>query len=118
MGRTMVSDAVAPWAESVLFTADDLAALPDDLWHYELVEGRLVRMPPTGATDGDMTSGLNFLLRSFVTPRQLGAVLAGETGFNLSRPGGPETVLAADVAFIASTTMPPQDVRAEAGFLR
>ena len=49
----MVADTVAPWAETVLFTADDLARLPDDGWQYELVEGRLVRMPPPGAAHGE-----------------------------------------------------------------
>ena len=33
-------------------TADDLFQLPDDGYKYELVEGELIRMPPTGANMG------------------------------------------------------------------
>jgi hypothetical protein len=29
-------------------TTEELLALPDDGWQYELVEGRLVRLPPSG----------------------------------------------------------------------
>ncbi|HWE60697.1 MAG TPA: hypothetical protein VHB98_03225, partial [Chloroflexota bacterium] len=46
------ADTLAPWAELVAdidpMTAEELAALPDDGWQYELVEGTLVRMPPSG----------------------------------------------------------------------
>jgi Uma2 family endonuclease len=114
----MVVDAVAPWGELVLFTADDLAALPDDGWHYELVEGRLVRMAPTGGAHGEVTGDLVVLLRPFVLQRRLGTVSPPETGFLLSFPGEPETVLAPDLAFIASATMPREEVRAQAGYLR
>ena len=49
----MVTDVLlAPWAAPApppysgrLFTAADLAALPEDGWLYELVAGHLVRMP-------------------------------------------------------------------------
>jgi hypothetical protein len=33
---------IAPWAEPVLVTAEELLARADDAWHYELVEGRKV----------------------------------------------------------------------------
>lgn len=114
----MVADAVAPWAEAVLFTAEDLAALPDDAWHYELVEGRLVRIPPTGAAHGSMNVSAAALLREFVSTRKLGTVLAGDPGFILSRIDEPDTVLAPDVAYISSPTMAPEVVRAETGYLR
>jgi Uma2 family endonuclease len=114
----MAVDAVAPWAEPVLFTAADLAAMPDDAWHYELVEGRLVRMPPTGAAHGSMNVRVAVLLEEFVSKRQLGTVMVGETGFILSGVGEPDTVLAPDVAFVSAARMPPEEVRAETGYLR
>ncbi len=50
--RAVPPEPVAPWAEVVPdmppLTEDDLLALPDDGWQYELVEGVLVRMPPSG----------------------------------------------------------------------
>lgn len=50
--RARSADTLAPWAEIVphtgLMTEEELLALPEDGWRYELVEGRLVRMPPSG----------------------------------------------------------------------
>src|SRR5579863_4831916 len=54
-GTHMAHDtgSLASWAEVVPgaqpMTVDDLLALPDDgCWQYELVEGKLVRMPGSG----------------------------------------------------------------------
>ena len=55
---------VAPWAELApsyrgrLFTAADLAALPEDGWLYELVAGHIVRMPPPEGRHGRLESKL------------------------------------------------------------
>ncbi len=47
--RTALANPRAPWAEIVPnmppMTTDELPAIPDDGWAYELVEGVLVRMP-------------------------------------------------------------------------
>jgi Uma2 family endonuclease len=102
----MASDTVAPWAEPVLYTADDLAGMPDDAWHYELVRGRLVRMPPTGWEHGSLESRLDRILAAFVDEHRLGTVVVGEAGFLLSRPGEEETVLGADVAYVAAGRTP------------
>lgn len=98
----MASDTIAPWAEPVLATIDDLLARDDDGWRYELVEGRLVRMPPTSFEHGDVEATVVEELRRFVREHGLGRVVSGEPGFHLSGPGEPDTVLAADVAFVAS----------------
>ncbi len=106
---------VAPWAEPApppysgrLFTAGDLAALPEDGWLYELVAGRLVRMPPPKERHGYLESEIGGTLRAFIKPRGLGRVYVGETGFDLTRPGEPvETVLGADVAFLQAGRVPP-----------
>ena len=93
---------VAVLERARVWTAADLWALPDDLDHrYELVEGRLVKMSPTGGSHGRRASDLNGALWSHVTRQGLGVVLGAETGFNLTRPGERrETVLAPDVAFV------------------
>lgn len=48
----MAHETLAPWAEIApgfgRMTLDELLALPQDEWMYELVEGRLVRMPASG----------------------------------------------------------------------
>lgn len=107
----MAHDTLAPWAETViqsdrLMSADDLAHLPDEGRGYELVEGRLVKMAPTKGRHGDVTADLIAALRVFAKARHLGRVLASETGFLLSRPGQPDTVLAPDVSFVRTEHVP------------
>jgi Uma2 family endonuclease len=81
------------------FTADELLALPDDGWRYELVKGELIRMSPTGQEHGVLTLNLAAPLHAFVKHNKLGIVCAAETGFVLSRD--PDTVRAPDIAFIS-----------------
>ena len=87
-------------------TAQDLARLADDGWTYELVEGRLLRLPLAGTHNGGISMSLGAPLAVYVRQHQLGRVFAAETGFLLSRLGDPETVLGADVAFVGSQRMP------------
>jgi Uma2 family endonuclease len=110
----MTHDSGAPWAEPVPeagmpMTVDELARLPDDACRYELVEGRLVRMSPTGGRHGRISLRLGAVLNSFVEAHGLGCVTGAETGFLLSRPGEPETVLAPDVAFVRAEHVPPEN---------
>ena len=93
---------------SRLSTAADLLAMPHDLDHrYELVEGRLVTMAPTGGTHGRRTFDLAAALGVYAMQHGLGVVLGAETGFNLTRPGERrETVLAPDVAFVRAENAP------------
>jgi Uma2 family endonuclease len=102
----MASDTIAPWAEPVLATVDDLLAVADDCWHYELVEGRLVRMSPTSFEHGEVELALGSELRRFVRLHGLGRVVSGEPGFYVSGPGEPDTVLAPDLAFVSSNRIP------------
>ncbi len=91
-----------------VWTSADLRAMPDDLDHrYELVEGRLVRMSPTGGSHGRCSSDLNGALWTYATSHGVGVVLGAETGFNLTRSGERrETVLAPDVAFVRAEHAP------------
>jgi Uma2 family endonuclease len=90
----MAHDILAPWAELVPdapypMTADELARLPEDGWNYELVQGRLVRMPPTAGGHGTIAARLTRVLGQFAAAHHLGEVLAAETGFfqGLPTPG-------------------------------
>jgi Uma2 family endonuclease len=114
----LAHDPVAPWAEPVLFTARDLATLPDDARRYELVEGKLVQMPPTGFEHGSLATKIISILDAFVRDRHLGRVVASETGFLLSQPGEPDTVLAPDAAFVAAARIPPPGSPDRQGFAR
>ncbi len=107
---------IAPWAEPVpgverRVTADELLRWPDnphDLWRYELVAGRLVRMSPTGFEHGEVTLNLSAPLHSFVKTHRLGAVTAAETGYLLSHPDEGDTVFAPDIAFISTSRLANQ----------
>ena len=104
----MITDVlVAPWAEPVpeaagrQYTADELAGLRDDGWAYELVEGRLVRMPPPKPDHGYLEMEIGGALRAFVKANGLGRVFAGDAGFDLTVPGDSgSTILGADVSFV------------------
>jgi Uma2 family endonuclease len=101
----------APWAEpmpeaGMPLTAGDLARLPDDGRGYELVEGKLVRMSPTGGRHSYALVELVIALGAFVKSHRLGFVGTGEQGFMLSKPDEPDTVLAPDVAFVRAERIP------------
>src|SRR5436305_1543911 len=104
-------DPIAPWAELVpntgIMSTDDLYALPDDGWQYELVEGRLVRMPPEGFKASRLAMRLATRIDSFVEAHALGAVTGSSGGYHLSRPGQRDTTLAPDVAFVRAEHLPP-----------
>jgi Uma2 family endonuclease len=107
----MTRAAVAPWAETVpeaprLMTAADLLRLPDDARGYELVEGRLVRMSPSGGGHGKWAARPISALGHFVDDHHLGIVASSETGFLISQPGEPDTVLAPDAAFVRADRVP------------
>ncbi len=89
------------------FTADDLLTLPDDGWQYELVQGRLLQMPPAGIDHGAPTDNLYFALAVHVRTHGLGKLYPAETGFNLRQPDETEdTVLAADITFVRAERVP------------
>ncbi len=106
---------LAPWAELApsyvgrILTTADLAALPEDGWLYELVEGRVVRMPPPKSYHGYLELEIGATIRAHVKPHGMGRVYVGETGFDLTLPGEPkQTVLGADVAFLRTERVPPE----------
>lgn len=118
----MARETFAPWADVVVdapvMTADDLAALPDDPYKYELVEGRLVRMPPPTPPHGYFASRLGSRLTNFVEAHRLGAVFDNDTGFRLSPVGGPDTVLGPDVSFVRTERLPSLDPLEWSGYFR
>jgi Uma2 family endonuclease len=84
-------------------TAEQLLAMPDDGWRYELVDGELRRMSPAGQEHGRVAMNLGGRLSQFVRERALGVVFAAETGFLLRRQ--PDTVRAPDVAFVSASRL-------------
>ena len=85
-------------------TAKELLHLPEDGYRYELVKGELIRISPTGARHGSLTSRLHRRLADYVEDRQLGVICAAETGFQLEQ--NPDTVRAPDISFVSKARVP------------
>ena len=104
------ADTLAPWAEVVPNTGsmavEDLPALADDGWQYELVEGRLVRMPPSGGEASNIAMRLAVRLGVYVEDHHLGELTGEQGGYDFSTLGQPDTELAPDVAFVRTDRLP------------
>jgi len=112
----MQSETLAPWAEIVPdapypLTIDGMftfAAAPEhEHWMYELVDGRLVRMPLSGGEASLIGARLVAALLTFVEDRNLGCVTAADGEYDLTLPGETtETALGPDVAFVRAERVP------------
>ncbi len=90
-----------------LYTADDLWMLShaDDDKRYELDEGTLIEMAPTGDIHGAVVAQMTYLIMAYVRPRDSGDVSGAETGYRLST--NPDIVRAPDVGFIVKARLKP-----------
>jgi Uma2 family endonuclease len=92
---------------TTLMTEEDLLRMPDDGHRYEMINGELRQMPPTGYDHGRTTHNLSLELGSHVRKHKLGDMLAAETGFMIDRTKDDRiTVRAADIAFVAKGRVP------------
>lgn len=111
----MAQETLAPWAEIVSdapypMSIDELMALNnDDGTTYELVEGRLVRMPPSGGGASSMGMSFGAALTVYVQSHGLGRVTGADGEFELTIPGRSPTALAPDVAFVRADRLPARD---------
>jgi Uma2 family endonuclease len=96
--------AYVPNMPATLMTAEDLlhASISDK--RTELVRGVLVIREPAGDRHGRVTMNLTIRLGTHVERVAAGQLFAAETGFTLSR--APDTVRAADIAFIRRERLP------------
>ena len=83
----------------ILMTGEELFRRPD-LGPCELVNGRIVPLPPTGADHGFVEARLTRRLTAYAEDTGRGEVMSGEAGFYIRR--GPDTVRAPDAAFISN----------------
>ena len=81
-----------------LITGEELLAM-GDIGPCELIDGRIVRMNPTGLQHGNIEIALGSALREFVRKRGLGRVVGGEVGIYTRR--NPDRVRGADLAFVS-----------------
>ena len=81
-----------------LMTAEELIAMPDDGYRYELVRGEIRKMAPPGAYHGKSATRVGRSLANHVDENDLGEVYIAETGFRIG--SDPDHVRAPDVAFV------------------
>ena len=106
MATTLTATNTERTAVSTPMTADELLRLPSDRHRYELIEGELRTMTPASPRHGRIANTLAFLLTQHARQHELGVVYAAESGFQLHE--NPDTVRAADAAFIAGSRIPPE----------
>ncbi|RYX81891.1 Uma2 family endonuclease [bacterium] len=85
-------------------TEEDLWDFSQDGYRYELIDGELKCMPPSGAEHGRLTADITIEVGAFVRRNNLGKCFGAETGFRISE--SPLTILAPDFAFVTSERMP------------
>ena len=96
--------AYVPTMPATLMTAEDLVRANISDKRTELVRGVLVIREPAGDRHGRVTMNLTIRLGTHVERAAAGQLFAAETGFTLSR--APDTVRAADIAFIRRERLP------------
>lgn len=101
-------------ATTKLWTVEDLEreGTPEGRW--ELIDGELVEMNPSGGRASRIAFGVGTHLRNHALPRGLGEVFGADGGFVLFP--GRDLLRVADAAFVRADRLPaPED---QLGFLR
>ncbi len=83
-------------------SADELLAMVDDGFRYELVRGELVKMPPAGFDHGRIGGTVYRSLSQHVFRTGLGETPISDTGYQLAD----DHVLAPDVSFVSASRVP------------
>jgi Uma2 family endonuclease len=107
----MAIELATPQTETLL-TGDELLEL-GNIGPCELIEGRIVPMSPTGFPHGNYEGNFYEFLKTFARRNRSGKVVVGEVGIYTQR--NPDTVRAADVAFISNERFAKQ--KRPSGFL-
>jgi Uma2 family endonuclease len=89
-------------ATDARLTAKDLLRLSGDDVRRELVNGRVIEMPPHGFAHGEIAGRVYRRLVEHIERAGDGKVAVGDVGFVLSVPGDQERVRGPDVAFISA----------------
>ncbi len=95
----MLLERTHPIPKTKRITGEEYARLGLPGWH-ELVEGRIVKMSPTGTEHGGYEGNFHFALRVYLEVHPIGKALVGEVGIYTHRK--PDTVRGADVLYISN----------------
>lgn len=87
-----------------LYTADDLARMPEDSTRRELVKGKLIEKPLHMRAHGVTTASLIGTLGAYIVSRDLGQLFSS-AGFVFAE--NPDTVYGIDIAFISKARAVP-----------
>ena len=87
-----------------LMTAEQFGQRPDPGYPEELVQGRIVAMPPPDRKHGYVCGQAYYIIRHFVDEHELGRVMSNDSGVITQRD--PDTVRGADVAFYSYARLP------------
>ncbi|MGH2460658.1 MAG: Uma2 family endonuclease [Chloroflexota bacterium] len=94
-------------ATETIATVGDVLRLASAGQRFELIDGELVEISPTGFGHGRREARIARLFSDYADERELGAVVAGEVLFRLDAAG--RLARAADVAFIRRDRVPTED---------
>lgn len=113
----MAPDVRARWAAVVStareMTADELIALPEHRWRYELIKGRLTLRLPSDLRYDMIMRLLVTALGSAVRTAGIDGMVAQEAGVVLSVDGQPDTLLVPALAFVRAHQVPLADAPVE-----
>lgn len=102
-----------PWAEIVPnvppMTVDELEAMPDDGWTYELARGILVRMPRSNGGASTLAVRLGARLSMYVEANGPGVVTGEQGGYRPDPAHRRDTEVAPDVGFVRTERVPAPD---------
>ena len=87
-----------------LMTAEEFGQRPDPGYPEELVQGRIVGMPPPDRRHGFVCLKAGRILGNFVDEHDLGRVMSNDSGVITER--GPDTVRGADVCYYSYARLP------------
>ena len=88
-----------------LMTANELLLMPNvDACRYELLDGELITMAPSGSEHSAIGLDFGAELQQFVKANDLGRVFGADCGFIIS--ADPDTVLSPDVSFVRKERIP------------
>ena len=88
----------------VLLTAEQYADLPDDGRRTELVNGKVVEVPPPSFRHGVIANRVGRLIGNHVAEGNLGWVTSNDSGVTTRR--GPDTVRGPDIAYYSFGRIP------------
>ncbi len=122
MSTTEPTSSALGWAEVLLtghpLSADEWMALPEDRWRYEIVDGQLLRLRSPDLRYDSIAGDFLRTVGNFALATNLGRVTLPATGFLISPPGDPDTVLVPAVAFVQVAHVPDERERTAATYLR